>query len=87
MTLLPGDGIGAELADAVVTIFKAARAPIEWEEHRKVSGHDARDKNSAERLKAAVDSIKRNKVALKGFFFLQERFIVTLNVNKKSSSF
>lgn len=66
MTLLPGDGVGKELVDAVVTIFKAAKAPIEWEEHRKVSGLDLKDKHAVERLKAAVDSIKRNKVALKG---------------------
>ena len=31
-TLFPGDGIGPEIADAVKKIFKAADAPIEWDE-------------------------------------------------------
>ena len=30
-TLFPGDGIGPEIADAVMEIFKAAGAPIEWD--------------------------------------------------------
>ena len=31
-TLFPGDGIGPEIADAVKTIFEAAKAPIDWDE-------------------------------------------------------
>ena len=31
-TLFPGDGIGPEIASAVKTVFKAAGAPIAWEE-------------------------------------------------------
>jgi isocitrate dehydrogenase (NAD+) len=31
-TLFPGDGIGPEIADAVKRIFKAAGAPIVWDE-------------------------------------------------------
>ena len=31
VTLIPGDGVGAEVADAVVRIFAAARVPVEWE--------------------------------------------------------
>ena len=33
VTLMPGDGIGPEISDAVVNIFKAADVPIEWELH------------------------------------------------------
>ena len=31
-TLFPGDGIGPEIAEAVKKIFKAADAPIAWDE-------------------------------------------------------
>ena len=31
ITLIPGDGVGPEIADAVVRIFEAAKAPIQWE--------------------------------------------------------
>uniref|UniRef100_A0A0E9S714 Isocitrate dehydrogenase [NAD] subunit alpha, mitochondrial n=1 Tax=Anguilla anguilla TaxID=7936 RepID=A0A0E9S714_ANGAN len=32
VTLIPGDGIGPEISSAVMTIFEAAKAPIQWEE-------------------------------------------------------
>merc|ERR1719204_320211 len=32
VTLIPGDGIGPEISNAVKSIFAAAKAPIEWEE-------------------------------------------------------
>ncbi len=32
MTLVPGDGIGCEMTEAVKRLFTAVRAPIEWEE-------------------------------------------------------
>ena len=32
VTLIKGDGIGPEIADAVVEIFKSADVPITWEE-------------------------------------------------------
>ncbi|KAG9352087.1 hypothetical protein JZ751_020500 [Albula glossodonta] len=32
VTLIPGDGIGPEISGAVVKIFEAAQAPIQWEE-------------------------------------------------------
>merc|ERR1712096_443358 len=31
-TLIPGDGIGPEIADSVMKIFDAAGAPVNWEE-------------------------------------------------------
>ena len=33
ITLIPGDGIGPEVTEAVVRIFKAAGLDIEWERH------------------------------------------------------
>ncbi|KAJ3009724.1 isocitrate dehydrogenase (NAD(+)) idh1 [Thoreauomyces humboldtii] len=65
ITLIPGDGIGKEMANAVQTIFKAAHVPIEWETF-DLSGYSAKD---AGLLKQAMDSIKRNKVALKGILY------------------
>merc|ERR1711964_655509 len=45
VTLIPGDGIGAEVAEAVKTIFKADNVPIEWEQV-DVSGVDTGNKHS-----------------------------------------
>jgi isocitrate dehydrogenase (NAD+) len=64
ITLIPGDGIGPEVTESVVRIFKVAGLDIEWERHD--AGVIAFEK-TAETLPAALlDSIKRNKVALKG---------------------
>ncbi len=62
--LIPGDGIGPEVTDAVCGILKAAGAPLEWERH--IAGETAlqagKDVLSAELLEA----IERHRVALKG---------------------
>ncbi|KAJ3053857.1 isocitrate dehydrogenase (NAD(+)) idh1 [Rhizophlyctis rosea] len=65
VTLIPGDGVGLEMSTAVKTIFKAAGVPIEWEQF-DLSGYTARDEQL---LKQAMDSIRRNKVALKGILY------------------
>lgn len=62
VTLIPGDGIGHEMANSVKTIFKAAGVPVEWEQF-DLSGFG---KHDPALLKACTDSIRRNKVALKG---------------------
>lgn len=64
VTLIPGDGIGAEMTDSVKTIFKAANVPVDWEEY-SVSGYK-QDKQNEGSMKAAVDSLRRNKIGLKG---------------------
>ena len=51
-----------EMATAVKTIFKAAQVPIDWEQF-DLSGYTQRDEIL---LKQAMDSIRRNKFALKG---------------------
>lgn len=69
--LLPtitGDGIGAEVAESVKTIFKADNVPIEWEQV-DVSGVDAGNKHSGELFKNSIESLKRNKLGLKGILF------------------
>ena len=62
--MLPGDGIGHEIADAVIKIFEAVQVPIEWEFHNfsLTNVQPGGDLLSTE----ALDSIRRNKVALKG---------------------
>src|SRR6266849_4511389 len=64
ITLIPGDGIGPEVASAVVRIIEASSVEIEWEEH--VAGQQALDKFGATLPEDLLESIKRNKVGLKG---------------------
>lgn len=65
---ITGDGIGAEVAESVKTIFKADNVPIEWEQV-DVSGVDAGNKHSGELFKNSIESLKRNKLGLKGILF------------------
>jgi isocitrate dehydrogenase (NAD+) len=74
VTLIPGDGIGKEMAMAVKTIFKAANVPIDWEQF-DLSGYSKRNESL---LLQAMDSIRRNKVALKGNFSKSARFVLSL---------
>src|SRR6478672_1580209 len=64
ITLIPGDGIGPEVAASVVHIIEAAGAEIEWETH--YAGAQAVEKFGETLPKELLESIKRNKVALKG---------------------
>jgi isocitrate dehydrogenase (NAD+) len=64
ITLIPGDGIGPEVSEAVVRIFKAAGLDIEWDRHD--AGVTAFEKTNETLPAALLDSVKRNKVALKG---------------------
>jgi len=64
VTLIPGDGIGPEVTEAVIRIFKAAGVQIEWD--RQDAGVVAFKKHGQSLPAELLDSIKRNKVALKG---------------------
>jgi len=64
ITLISGDGIGPEVASAVVSIIEASGAEIEWEEH--IAGQQALDKVGKTLPDALLESIQRNKVGLKG---------------------
>ena len=64
ITLIPGDGIGPEVTEAVVRIFKAAGLDIEWERHD--AGMIAFKRFNRSLPVELLDSIKRNKVGLKG---------------------
>ncbi|KAB8302939.1 hypothetical protein EYC80_006255 [Monilinia laxa] len=65
VTLIPGDGIGAEVAESVKTIFKADNVPVEWEQV-DVSGVETGDKHSEDLFRESIASLKRNKLGLKG---------------------
>ena len=64
ITLIPGDGIGPEVTEAVVRILKTAGVTIDWEHH--VAGVLALQRSGAALPLELIDSIRRNKVALKG---------------------
>jgi isocitrate dehydrogenase (NAD+) len=64
ITLIPGDGIGPEVTTAVVRLFKAAGLDIEWD--RQDAGVVAFKKYGQSLPPQLLDSVKRNKVALKG---------------------
>src|SRR4051812_42245180 len=64
ITLIPGDGIGPEVSAAVVRIIEASGVEIEWEEH--LAGQQALDKFGKTLPDELIESIVRNKVALKG---------------------
>src|SRR3989441_6517821 len=64
ITLIPGDGIGPEVAAAVVRIIEASGVQIEWEEH--FAGQQALDKFGKTLPDELIESIQRNKVGLKG---------------------
>jgi isocitrate dehydrogenase (NAD+) len=64
ITLIPGDGIGPEVTEAVVRILRASGVAIEWEHH--LAGVLAFERTGQTLPTELVDSIRRNKVALKG---------------------
>ena len=66
VTLFAGDGIGPEISKSVTDIFSAMKIPIEWDNHI-ISTH-AVTPNGDLISKEAIDSVLKNKVALKGPF-------------------
>ena len=64
VTLIPGDGIGPEITSAAKRCVAATGVKIEWEE--VIAGSDALVTTGELLPKAVLDSIKKNKVALKG---------------------
>jgi isocitrate dehydrogenase (NAD+) len=64
ITLIPGDGIGPDVTDAVVHILAAAKVAIEWE--RQDAGIVAVEQGRPPLPPELIESIRRNAVALKG---------------------
>ena len=63
VTLIPGDGIGPEITNSVTEILEAAGAEIEWEV--QTAGADVAETEGSPLPDRVIESIKRNKVALK----------------------
>ncbi|ROW10979.1 hypothetical protein VMCG_00873 [Cytospora schulzeri] len=67
VSLIPGDGIGSEVAESVKTIFKADNVPIEWEQiDMSGLGNSASGRSAEDMFKETVSSLRRNKLGLKG---------------------
>lgn len=64
VTLIPGDGIGPDVTEATRRVIDATGVPIEWEVEE--AGSDVMDKYGTPLPDRVVESIRRNKVALKG---------------------
>ncbi len=64
VTLIPGDGIGPEVAQAAKRCVEATGVKIQWDE--MVAGQGAIEQFGTPLPDAVVESIRSNKVALKG---------------------
>jgi len=64
ITLIPGDGTGPELTAAAKRVIDATGVKIDWEVHD--AGVDVMDKYGTPLPEEVLESIRRNKVALKG---------------------
>jgi isocitrate dehydrogenase (NAD+) len=64
ITLIPGDGIGPEVTDATVRVLEKTGVKFDWEVHQAGAGVvEARGTTLPPEV---LDSIRKNKVALKG---------------------
>ena len=64
ITLIPGDGIGPEVSTAAQRCIEATGVKIEWE--TALAGITAQEKTGELLPQATLDSIRNNKVCLKG---------------------
>lgn len=63
ITLINGDGIGPKISDAVMKIISAAGLEIDWD--IQTAGADVAEKEGTPLPQRVIDSIKKNKIALK----------------------
>lgn len=64
VTLIPGDGIGPEITKATRHVIEATGVSIKWDFHE--AGLEVFEKEGNPLPQRVIDSIKRNKTALKG---------------------
>jgi isocitrate dehydrogenase (NAD+) len=64
VTLIPGDGVGPEVVDAARKCIEGTGIKIQWE--KVDAGADIMDKYGTPLPDKVIDSIKKNRVALKG---------------------
>ena len=63
ITLIPGDGIGPEITGSVTRIIEASGLEINWDV--QAAGADVVASDGEPLPPRVIDSIKRNKIALK----------------------
>ena len=63
ITLIPGDGIGPEITEAMLMVVEATGVKINWE--RVEAGADVIDKYGTPLPENVLESIRKNKVAIK----------------------
>ena len=64
VTLIPGDGIGTDVTNSVKEVIKALGTDIEWEIAE--AGEEIMEKKGTPLPEDVLESIRRNKVAIKG---------------------
>ena len=64
IVLIPGDGIGPEVAAATVRVLEAAQAPVEWAEHN--AGIAALETLGEVLPEQTLDAVRERGLALKG---------------------
>lgn len=64
ITLIPGDGIGPEISEAMRRVVEATGVEIEWE--KVEAGADVMEKYGTPLPEHVLESIRKNKVAIKG---------------------
>ena len=64
VTLIPGDGVGPEVTEAAKQVLEASGIAFNWE--IAYAGASAQEKSGAVLPDATLESIRKNKVALKG---------------------
>lgn len=64
VTLIPGDGVGPEVTEAVRGILEATGVNFDWDVQN--AGEDVYAQEGTPLPQRVIDSIKKNKVALKG---------------------
>jgi isocitrate dehydrogenase (NAD+) len=64
ITLIPGDGVGPEIAEATVRVLEATGVSFNWDLQN--AGGDVYEKEGTPLPDRVIESIKKNKIAIKG---------------------
>lgn len=64
VTLIPGDGVGPEITDAVRRVLEATGVPIQWVVHE--AGREVYEKTGTPLPESVIQSIRDTRIALKG---------------------
>ncbi|MCI4627160.1 MAG: isocitrate/isopropylmalate dehydrogenase family protein [Candidatus Magnetoovum sp. WYHC-5] len=64
VTLIPGDGVGPEISEAVVRVIEATGVKVNWDVQN--AGIDVYEDEGTPLPDRVINSIKKNKIAIKG---------------------